>query len=105
MITPNDIKELDKKIATEELIKKIDESIIKNHKLKLNYSNDYEEAIIEDEYNISIRNIIAEMYKSAGWKYVYHRTSSENNERGGLTHFLFSNEELKEPLIKNYHKI
>lgn len=50
----------------------------------------WEEAIIDGEYSLPIRTAVAKKYHAAGWAYVYHQTSSENDERPGLTCFKFS---------------
>lgn len=65
----------------------------------------WEEAIIDGELSVSVRNELAQRYKAAGWKYVYHQTSSENGERAGLTAFKFSENELDNKYVNNYYKI
>lgn len=87
MLTPNDIKKIEiEKINITDLEQEIDKSIKDFHGFF-----PWEEAIILGEYSINIRNYIGKRYKNAGWKYVYHQTSSENGERPGLTSFKFSN--------------
>ena len=98
MITPNELRDLEvKKYDLEKIEKAIDESIIQNHG-----SHEWEEAILDSEYPVAIRHAIAKRYIASGWKYVYHRTSSENNEFFGLTRFIFSQRPLK---ISNYYKV
>ena len=63
----------------------IDTAIKRNHG-----QYPYENAILLKEYPVSVRDEIARRYLEAGWKYVIHRTSSENGERPGLTHFKLS---------------
>lgn len=87
MITPKELEKCDMKL--DELEKKIDRSIKNFHGW---YK--WEEAVIDGEYSVNVRNAIGQKYKDAGWKYVYHRTSSEHGERYGLTHFIFSTEKL-----------
>lgn len=71
-----------------------------------NHGNyDYELAMIDDESPVELRNAVAKKYKEAGWKYVYHRTSSENGERPGLTSFIFSERELEHCIVKDYHTV
>lgn len=71
-----------------------------------NHGNyDYELAMIDDESPVELRNAVAKKYKEAGWKYVYHRTSSENGERPGLTSFIFSERELEHYIVKDYHTV
>ncbi len=82
MLGPNDMKnhyDMDKVITD------IDESMKGYHKW---YS--WEQAVIDYELPVEFRNEIAKKYIEAGWKYVYHITTSENNERAGLTAFKFS---------------
>jgi len=86
MITPNDIREIEiEQCDFDKLEKDIDNSIKSNHGI---YAG--EEALLDKEYPLSVRNEIGKRYMENGWKYVYHRTSSENGERPGLTSFIFS---------------
>lgn len=102
MITPNDLKNIElKKTDFEKLEAEIDESIKSFHGWY-----PWEEAIIQGEYSVEVRNEIAKKYKENGWKYVYHQTSSENGERAGLTNFKFSNKELEdEHTINPFYKV
>ena len=100
MITPEELKEkMINDTIFSKLEKEIDESII-------NQTGFYpwEQALIRGEYSIEIRNIIAEKYKANGWNFVYHRTSSENGERPGITYFMFSEKEIDDKYVKNFHK-
>lgn len=99
MITPNDFKNSDEK-RINVLIEKIDESMLSNHG-----HYDYEFAHIYEEPSFELRDSVAKKYKEAGWKYVYHRTSSENGERPGITSFIFSERELEYCIIKGYHTV
>ena len=45
--------------------------------------------IIDGEFEKAERDEVVAKYLLAGWKKVAHRTSSENNERPGLTRFTF----------------
>lgn len=97
MITKKDLANMEiENINFEEVEKAIDDSIKSFHGWY-----PWEEAIIIGEYSIEIRNIIGKKYKNAGWKHVYHRTSSENGERAGLTDFKFSNVPLEDEHTKN----
>ena len=101
MIKPEDLNQLTtNNYNLDDLEKKIDNSIIRFHGWY-----PWEEAIIEDEIPMDIRNQIAQRYKDAGWNYVYHRTSSENNERPGLTSFKFSMEPIKPEYINDWNTI
>lgn len=91
MVTPNDIRKIKiKHCDFDKLEKDIDESIKSNHG-----DYDWEEALLDKEYPLSVRNEIGKRYMENGWKYVYHQTSSENGERPGLTLFVFSEVPIK----------
>lgn len=86
MIAPQDLEHI--KFSEEyvqEIIAKIDESIMRFHGW-----HSYEYAIVDSELPMRLRDYIAELYIKSGWTYVYHRTSSENGEKAGLTSFMFS---------------
>lgn len=101
MISPNDLDSIEKeKLDYQKLENQIDESIKKFHGWY-----PWEEAVIEGEYSITIRNEIAKQYKEAGWTHVYHRTTSEAGEKAGLTSFKFSMEPLKPEYIEHYHTV
>ena len=86
MIRPDDLKQMEiKQCDFDKLEKEIDKSIKSNHG-----DYEWEEALLDDEYSLSVRNEIGKRYMKNGWKYVYHQTSSENGERPGLTLFMFS---------------
>lgn len=86
MIRPDDLKQMEiDQCDFEQLEKDIDEKIKENHG---NYK--WEEAIIDKEYPLSVRNEIGKRYMENGWNYVYHQTSSENDEKPGLTSFALS---------------
>ena len=91
MLTPNDIRKIEiKQCDFDKLEKDIDKSIESNH---CNYK--WEEALLDKEYPLSVRNEISKRYMENGWKYIYHRTSSENGEKPGLTSFIFSEVPIK----------
>lgn len=101
MIKPNDLKNIEiENTNFEELETKIDNGIKSSHGLY-----PWETAIIEGEYSLESRNMIARKYKENGWNFVYHQTSSENGERAGLTCFMLSTKELDNKYTKNYHKV
>lgn len=101
MIRPNDLEDIEiKNKLFEELETKIDEGIKNFHGW-----HPWEKAIIDGEYSLNVRNIIANKYKENGWDFVYHQTSSENGERAGLTCFIFSTKELDSKYIKNFYKV
>ena len=86
MLTPKDIRDTEiKQYDFDKLEKDIDESIKRYHGIY-----EWEEAILDKEYPLSVRNEIGKRYMENGWKYVYHQTSSENGERPDLTNFVFS---------------
>lgn len=99
MITPKSFERADER-RINGLIEKIDNSMLSNHG-----HYDYELAIIDEEFPIVLRNAVAKRYKDVGWKYVYHRTSSENDERPGLTSFIFSQKEVEPCIVKGYHTV
>lgn len=83
-----------------ELEKKIDKGIKRFHGFFK-----WEQAVIDGDYPVEVRNKIANNYKENGWNFVYHRSSSENGERSDLTVFKFSHEELEYEHVKNFHKV
>ena len=84
---------LDSKICSStninDIIDKIDHELVKDHHIAQYAHNGKIHIILDEEYPVIVRDLIAEKYKEAGWKLVTHRTSSENNERPGLTGFTF----------------
>lgn len=96
MITPKDIEAMDMKL--DELEKEIDSSIKNYHGWCK-----WEEAIIDGEYPVSVRNAIGQKYKEVGWNYVYHVTSSEHGDRPGLTRFIFSTEKLDDKVVLGFY--
>ena len=101
MIKPSDLTSMEiENTNFEELEAEIDDGIKKFHGWY-----PWEEAIIKGEYSLEVRNIIAKKYKENGWHSVYHQTSSENDERAGLTCFKFSTKELDDKYVKNFHKV
>lgn len=86
MITPAELEQYEIENANiETIIIDIDKEIKKNHG-----KYPYEDVILPKEYSWVVREEVARRYREAGWKYVIHRTSSENGERPGLTHFKLS---------------
>lgn len=91
MLTPEQLKALPvypNKSRFSEIIQDIDEAIKRAHG-----RYPYEQAILDYELPMDIRNEIAKEYVATGWnytQYVYHYTSSEHKERSGLTAFYFS---------------
>lgn len=101
MITPKDIEQFEIESANfEEIEKEIDTEIKNNHG-----QYPWEEAILDKEYPLSVRNAIAKRYLNGGWKFVYHRTSSENYEKPGLTRFVFSMEPIQHYDDDIFHKL
>ena len=86
MITPAELEQYEIENANiEAIIIDIDTEIKKNHG-----NHPYEDAVLLKEYSKVIREEVARRYREAGWAYVIHRTSSENGERAGITHFKLS---------------
>lgn len=101
MLTPKEVAQLnDNKYDLETIEKEIDTSIIDFHGF---YPWEY--ASITYELPMNIRDKIAKKYIDAGWNYVYHVTTSEKNERSGLTAFMFSMEKLADKYTKYYHVV
>lgn len=96
MITPKELENYN--VNLEKIEDEIDESIKRFHGWCK-----WEEAIIDNEYPVSVRNAIGQKYKDAGWKYVYHITSSEHGERPGLTRFIFSTEKLDDKVVLGFY--
>ena len=65
----------------------IDAEIVENHL----WYNMFDFALLTKEYPKELRDEIADRYRTAGWSYVDHRTSSELGNNQGLTEFRFSN--------------
>lgn len=85
--TPNDViirRDIDK---AQEIVQQIEEKLA--DKSNLDDFSDRVEIIVSGESAKVIRDEIAEKYVQAGWRKVEHQTSSENNERSGLTSFTF----------------
>lgn len=68
------------KEKVEELISKFEKEFLKKGK-DLNYYH----LVVEGEYKEHIRKRVEYSYLNAGWAKVQCRTSSENNEKPGLT--------------------
>lgn len=96
MIYPNELD--DYNVNYNKLEKEIDNSIKECHGM-----NEYEQAFVKGEYPVNIRNTVAQKYKNAGWKYVYHITSSEHGDRPGLTRFIFSTEKPDDKAVCGFY--
>lgn len=96
MIYPNELN--DYNVNYNKLEEEIDDSIKSFHGW---YK--WEEAIIDGEYPINVRNTIGQKYKEAGWNYVYHITSSEHGDRPGLTRFIFSTEKPDDKVVRGFY--
>lgn len=100
MITPNNLKNINTmNIDYDAIENQIDNSIKRFHG-----SYSWETAIIDTELPVEVRNTIAQKYNEIGWTYVYHRTTSENGEKPGLTSFIFSDKPIEDKYLKNYTK-
>lgn len=103
MIGPNDLSKLElenSRYTIKEMIQDVDEGMKKQHGWY-----PWEHSVIDYEISKSMRNRIAEQYIKAGWKYVYHHTTTENNERPGLTAFTFSMEKLDPKYINRMWEV
>lgn len=107
MLSPVAVRKIKKEKEFKDMgtyINKIDAEMRKDIEL-WNREGTRVEAIITGEPSVELRDEIARCYiNDAGWGYVYHRTSSENGERPGLTHFIFTEEPLPEKEVKDWHK-
>lgn len=99
MIKPEEIEKL-KEYDLDKIEEKIDESIKSYHGWY-----PWEEAILDEEYPLHVRDALAKRYKDNGWKFVYHVTTSETGEKSGLTSFKFSMEKLDEKNVKGFHLV
>lgn len=98
MIYPNELN--DYNVNYDKLEKEIDESIKRFHGWCK-----WEEAIIDGEYPVNVRNTIGLRYREAGWNYVYHITSSEHGDHPGLTRFIFSMERLDCKVVGGFYLV
>ena len=89
MIGPKEYAEMLQNVNVDEYIPKIDTLMVKESRRP---SHPWVDIIIDEEIPLAARNVLAKKYKDAGWYYVYHRTSSENGERPGLTRMIFTTE-------------
>lgn len=87
---------LDKQVALKKdsVVEKINEAL-NNYAADPTYV-EWVEVIIEGDYSTTVRNEAAKEFIKSGWKKIYHRTSSENGERAGLTRFVLLTEETVE---------
>lgn len=86
MITPYEFEKLQRERNVDKYIEEIDKRI-EEYAAKNMYP--WVEIVLEAELSVHERDCIAKAYKSAGWKSVYHQTSTENGENAGLTVFVF----------------
>lgn len=96
MIYPNELD--DYNVNYNKLEKEIDNSIKECHGM-----NEYEQAFVKGEHPVNMRNTIAQKYKNAGWKYVYHITSSEVGGPNAVSMFIFSMKKLDGEDVLGYY--
>ena len=85
MTTMKEFQSQTNKRAIHEMAKGIEQAI-KDCKTGRYYP--WANAIIDGEFSLSDRNEVAKKYiEEGGWYAVFHKTSSENGERPGLTSF------------------
>ena len=99
MITPKFLDDLDNTVDYKAIVHDIDESILQHHGRQA-----YEKAVLHRELSFDVREEIASWYNGAGWKHVYHRTSSEAFKRPGKTIFLLSMSRLGERDTRYFHE-
>ena len=97
MVTPKDIKNIEKK-QIKDVIREIDKQLIATHG---KYGYDYESFSIDYMLSDSEIKIIGNKYQKAGWTYIYYK----KNYWLGLIDFIFSIRELEEKDIKNFDKL
>jgi hypothetical protein len=74
----------DMNIATPQMIEDAVNAFEKEFKKQPKSENFYH-LVVEGEFSRPTCDEVEKIYKNAGWTKVNCRTSSENNERGGLT--------------------
>ena len=104
MVTPEEAKALSSKNISVAKIEQMEEDIDSALK-RVHGWYPWKEAILENEYSIELRDAVAKKYKDAGWKYVYHATTSELGERAGLTCFKFSMSPIEYKNVKGYKEV
>lgn len=102
MLTPTDCYclEYDEIYKINQLEHQIDEQLLKQHG-----KHTVQEVILDGELPILLRNELASRYINAGWKYVYHATSSERGEKSDLTAFCFSIAKVGYCEKENWYKV
>lgn len=85
--SPEEIKMANIDYQIQSLINEVDKELKKINNSSL---NEYIHVIIKGEkYTKEVRDIVCEIYMKKGWINVTNMTSSENEERPGLTAFKF----------------
>lgn len=101
MLSPKSIEELELEgLKFEDLEKEIDKSVRTHHG-----EFPWEHAILERGLSMQARETLARRYLGAGWMYVYHRTSTLNDEKPGVTSFVFSMTPLMPGCVEGYTKL
>lgn len=62
----------------------------------------WERAILKQDLSMKARNNLAKRYLGAGWMYVYHRTTTMNDENPNVTTFVFSKTPLMAECVEGY---
>ena len=81
------------------IVEMINNQINKNHGMY-----PWEDAILEFEFPLVVRNAVAARFYMSGWTYIYHATTSELGQRSGLTSFILSTVPVPEIVTKHHIK-
>lgn len=101
MITPKALEDFEVEgLKYDDLEKEIDKSIRDHHG-----EFPWDHALVKKNLSMVAREVLARRYLGAGWKYVYHRTSTLNDETPGVTSFVFSMTPLMAGCIEGYTKL
>lgn len=82
--SPDDVRLQDNIYATQKLIDEIEAKM--RHRSEL-FDEYIYVSLQHEKYSKDIRDVVAGLYVDQGWSKVEHMTSSENNERPGITAF------------------
>lgn len=101
MITPKLLEEFEVEgIKYDDLEKEIDKSIREHHG-----EFPWDHALLERNLSMVARDVLARRYLGAGWSYVYHRTSTLNDEKPGVTSFVFSMTPLMDGCVEGFTRL
>ncbi len=89
MLNPTEVKIIREKVYDDQHLQRVCKDIDEKLTTTVWAYEDRIEIAITGEYTKEFRDNIAKLYKDNGWSEVIHKTSSENNERPGITGFTF----------------